>query len=286
MTQLSATVRSAPAIVSEGGPAEPRALPASAPFFQREAVRMAGVFVQFGLIVFIIRLFAFEGSQLADVATLGWLGVLINHYLPMKRRLPFFAGISLVSIQLAVGLPIGAVVVVVGLAIIGLCHARIPFKLRVVLLAVVGALLMALRMSAYSPIVVVIASFFMLRVMLYMYDLSTKSAPFSFSRAAAYFFMLPNVCFPLFPLVDYKTFCATYYNAEPLAIYQRGLRWMLRGLVHLLLYRFLYQFLQIDPYRITDLGGVAQFMVTTYLLYLHVSGTFHLAIGMLHLFGF
>jgi hypothetical protein len=247
---------------------------------------MAGVFIQFGVMVFIIRLFVFEGSQLADVATLAWLGVLINHYLPMRLRLPFFVGLSLASIQLAVGLRIGIVVVAVGLGIIGLCHARIPFKLRIVLLAAVGGALMALRIRHYSPMVVVIASFFMLRVMLYMYDLSTKSAPFSFSRAIAYFFMLPNVCFPLFPLVDYKTFCSTYYNDEPLAIYQRGLRWMLRGLVHLLLYRFLYQFLQIDPYRVTDLGGVAQFMVTTYLLYLRVSGTFHLAIGMLHLFGF
>jgi hypothetical protein len=61
---------------------------------------------------------------------------------------------------------------------------------------------------------------------------------------------------------------------------------MLRGLLHLLLYRFFYQFLQVDPYRVTDLGGVAQFMVTTYLLYLRVSGSFHLAIGLLHLFGF
>jgi hypothetical protein len=286
MTQLSALVRVAPSGKSEGSPASPREAPAATPFFQTDAVRMAGVFIQFGLMVFIIRLFAFEGSQLADVATLAWVGVLVHHFLPMRLRLPFFAVLSLVSIQVAVGLRIGVVVVLVGAGIIALCHARIPFKLRVVLLAAAGALLMALRLSPYSPIVVVLASFFMLRVMLYMYDLSNKAAPFSASRATAYFFMLPNVCFPLFPLVDYKTFCTTYYNDEPIAIYQRGLRWMMRGLVHMLLYRFVYQFLQIDPYRVTDLGDVAQFMVTTYLLYLRVSGTFHLAIGMLHLFGF
>ncbi|HMF11225.1 MAG TPA: hypothetical protein VKE94_02935 [Gemmataceae bacterium] len=286
MTQLSVPAPPMLTEKTEGSSDNVRATPAAVPFFQRDAVRVAGLFMQFGLVVFVIRLFAFEGPQLADVATLACAGFLIHHFLPVRLRLPFFALLSVASILLAVGPRIGAVVVVAGLAIIGLCHARFAFWLRIVLIAAVGVLLFALRTTPYSPLVVVLASFFMLRVMIYLYDLKTQSAPFSPARATAYFFMLPNVCFPLFPLVDYKTFCTTYYNEAPVAIYQRGIGWMLRGLVHLLLYRVVYQFLQIDPYKVTDLGGVAQFMVTTYLLYLHVSGTFHLAVGMLHLFGF
>src|SRR5262249_37394492 len=96
----------------------------------------------------------------------------------------------------------------------------------------------------------------------------------------------PNTCFFLFPVVDYKTFCTTYGAGERFAIYQRGLRWMLRGVVQLLLYRLVYQLLQVDPLDVTDLGGGARVMVATYLLYLRVSGQFHLAIGLLHLFGF
>jgi hypothetical protein len=120
----------------------------------------------------------------------------------------------------------------------------------------------------------------------YLYDLRHRTAPFSFWRALAYFFMLPNVCFPLFPVVDYKTFCATHYAGPPTAIYQRGLRWMLRGVLQLLLYRLVYQILQVNPQDVMDLGDVLRFMVATFLLYLKVSGTFHLAVGLLHLFGF
>src|SRR5262249_27800017 len=40
------------------------------------------------------------------------------------------------------------------------------------------------------------------------------------------------------------------------------------------------------PLAVTDLGGVAWSMVTLYLLYLKVSGLFHLVVGLLHLFGF
>jgi hypothetical protein len=286
MTQLSVPAPRVLAQEKDSTAPKVRAAPAATPFFERDAVRVVGVSFQFGLVVLVIRLFAFEGPQLADVATLAWAGFLLHHFLPLRLRLPFFALVSVASILLAVGPRIGAVVVVAGLAIIGLSHARFAFWLRIVLIATVGILLFALRTTPYSPVVVVLASFFMLRVMIYLYDLRTQSAPFSPARATAYFFMLPNVCFPLFPLVDYKTFCTTYYNETPVAIYQRGIGWMLRGLVHLLLYRLVYQFLQIDPYKVTDLGGVAQFMVTTYLLYLHVSGTFHLAVGLLHLFGF
>jgi hypothetical protein len=118
-----------------------------------------------------------------------------------------------------VGFRISAVVIPVGFAIIALCHARFPFKLRILLLAALGGVLLVLRITSLTAPIVVLASLFMLRVIVYLYDLKNRTAPFSFARATSYFFMLPNVCFPLFPLVDYKTFCTTHYNDAPLAIY-------------------------------------------------------------------
>jgi hypothetical protein len=127
---------------------------------------------------------------------------------------------------------------------------------------------------------------FMFRLINYMYDLKHRTAPFSLGRALAYFFMLPNVCFVLFPVVDYKTMWTTYHNDNRIGIYQVGLRWMLRGIIQLVLYRVLYHYLLIEPASIRDAGDVFRFMVTTYLLYLRVSGDFHLIIGLMHLFGF
>src|SRR5205814_4336496 len=67
--------------------------------------------------------------------------------------------------------------------------------------------------------------------------LKHRTAPFSPAKAISYFFLLPNVCFPLFPVVDYKTFCSTYYNEDWPRVYQTGLKWMFRGVFQLLLYR-------------------------------------------------
>jgi hypothetical protein len=288
MTQVSALVQAARRDGTGAGVELPTP-PAVTPFFAREDVRFIGVLIQFGLLVLVIRRFDFERGLFGDVAVLAWAGFLVHHWLPARWRLPFFAVLSAVSIPLALGLRMGAFVICVGLGILALCHCRLRFWVRVGLLLVLGVVLLLLRGSALGPPIVILAGMFMFRLIPYLHDLKHQAAPFSFSRAMAYFFMLPNACFPLFPVVDYKTFCTTYYNDTPVTIYQRGLHWILRGLFHLLLYRAIYQFLEIDPHdpkQLIDLGSVAQFMVTTYLLYLRISGQFHLIVGMLHLFGF
>ncbi len=127
---------------------------------------------------------------------------------------------------------------------------------------------------------------FMFRLAVYLYDLEHKTAPFSFWRACAYFFMAPNLCFPLFPVVDYKTFCRTHYNDQPFLIYQKGVDWLFRGVLQLLAYRWLYQHLVLDSSDVVDAASAAQYVVTTFLLYLKVSGAFHVIVGLLHLFGF
>ncbi len=179
----------------------------------------------------------------------------------------------------------------IGLGLIGLSHLPIRFAARIGLLAVAGAGLAFLRAhSRWFPDVtemwVILGSMFMFRLIVYLYDLKHRTAPFSPARAISYFFMLPNVCFPLFPVVDYKTFCSTYYNEDWVPIYQNGLRWMFRGVVQLLLYRVIYQFAPLDVYKLSSALDVAGCMLGMYLLYLRVSGTFHLIVGLLHMFGF
>jgi len=61
---------------------------------------------------------------------------------------------------------------------------------------------------------------------------------------------------------------------------------MARGLVHMLLYRLVYFNFTIDPYDVTNLATLAQFLFTNFALYLRLSGQFHVIVGMLHLFGF
>jgi len=133
---------------------------------------------------------------------------------------------------------------------------------------------------------VILGSMFMFRLMVYLYDLKHRTAPFSPSRAISYFFLLPNVCFPLFPVVDYKTFCSTYYNEDWPRVYQTGLKWMFRGVVQLLLCRLIYQYAPLDVSKLSSTLDAAGFMLGMFLLYLRISGTFHLIVGLLHMFGF
>jgi hypothetical protein len=127
---------------------------------------------------------------------------------------------------------------------------------------------------------------FMFRLALYLHGLRHDDAPPTISRTLAYFWMLPNACFPLFPVVDYTSFTRTHYDAEPYSIYQTGVKWIVRGLTHLLLYRLVYFHFTLGPADIADLGNLVQYLLATFLLYLRVSGQFHLIVGMLHLFGF
>src|SRR6266480_3869357 len=279
-----------------------------------EVAQFLAVVAQFGLIVMVVANWQLESLPLARLMSLAFVGFVIHHLLSLRFRLPFFAALSLLAVITAVGhlgphvamawltgklttdgflyhLFPGLTLIVIGLGLIGLSHLPIRFAARIGLLAVAGAGLAFLRAhSRWFPDVtemwVILGSMFMFRLIVYLYDLKHRTAPFSPARAISYFFLLPNVCFPLFPVVDYKTFCSTYYNEEWPRVYQSGLKWMLRGVIQLLLYRVVYQYAPLDVSKLSSALDAAGCMLGMYLLYLRISGTFHLIVGLLHMFGF
>lgn len=253
--------------------------------------KFLAVLAQLGLLVILIRSFSIESEALVDISILTFFGFLIHSFLPYRYRHPFFLLLSLAGIGIVLGLSAGAWLVAMGIVLIGICHLPVPFFARVLMLLSAGALLAALRIGwipspSSAAIWPILGSMFMFRLIIYLYDLKYEKTRPTFSSALSYFFLLPNVCFPLFPVVDYKTFRRTYYDSDPYDIYQTGVHWMFRGLTHLLLYRYIYQNLTIAPSEVTNAGDLVQFLVSNFLLYLRVSGQFHLVIGMLHLFGF
>jgi D-alanyl-lipoteichoic acid acyltransferase DltB (MBOAT superfamily) len=133
----------------------------------------------------------------------------------------------------------------------------------------------------------ILGSMFMFRLIVYMYDLKHQKEPANLFHTLSYFFLLPNVVFPLFPIVDFSAFRRTYYDdKDPYRIYQTGVVWMFWGTVHLILYRFVNYYLVMAPEDVTNIGELVQYAVSNVLLLLRVSGQFHLAVGILHLFGF
>ncbi len=132
----------------------------------------------------------------------------------------------------------------------------------------------------------VVASMFMFRMVLYLYELKHAKKPEPLLDTLSYFFLLPNYCFMHFPVVDYRTMQRGYFAADIHAVQRRGLQMMFRGTIHLLCYRLVYHELLIPPGKVHDPLSLAAYLVCNYLLYLQVSGQFHMACGMLHLFGF
>ncbi len=257
---------------------------------------------QLGLFLILVYRFNIDSRAFLHVGILAFFGFAVHYLLPFRFRLPFFLFLSLISIELVLGfqgerwslpgLVQGAWIIGIGLALIGLAHLPIAFSIRVGLVAAVAVVLAFLRASDLAlpwstSIWPILASMFMFRLIVYMYDLRHEKSPASWSTRLSYFFMLPNVCFPLYPVVDYQAFRRTYYDkADRHQIYQVGVKWMVRGVVHLLLYRLVYQNLVLDADDVKTAGDLLQYLFWPFLLYLRVSGYFHIIVGMLHLFGF
>ena len=188
------------------------------------------VIAQFGLIVLVVNYWHIEGLRVGRLMQLALIGFVIHHLLPLRFRLPFFAMLSLASVITIVGqisprvllaalsgrtsphdflysLIPGLTLIGIGLGLLGLCHLPIRLGLRIGLVVAAGAGLAFVRVhSQWFPnlteIWVILGSMFMFRLIIYLYDLRHRTAPFSPARAISYFFLLPNICFPLFPCLS------------------------------------------------------------------------------------
>jgi hypothetical protein len=254
--------------------------------------RFALIFVQLAAVAAAARLFHIEeGLGFVKLLPLILGGFAVHAWLPRSLRMTFFVLLGMGAALYILGPVEGAILCGIGLGLIALCHLPIPFAFRVTLILAVAALLAALRAGRIeagwsSKVLPVLGAMFMFRLIVYLYDLRHEREPVPLPTRLAYFFLLPNVCFPLFPVVDYKMFTRTYYNDDEFEIYRKGARWMLLGVIQLILYRVVYLGLIPAPSEIVGLSGVLLFAVSAYLQYLRISGMFHLIVGILCLFGF
>jgi D-alanyl-lipoteichoic acid acyltransferase DltB (MBOAT superfamily) len=266
-------------------------------------VGFALILAQVILVVAIIRQTDIGPVAFHRTLYLATLGFLINHLLPMRWRPTFFTLLSVAGLLLVMGgspthwwdprlaLPRSATTLAAGGLLIGICLLPIGFWKRAVLLLTAGTLAALFRagvLGSGSLAIVwpVLAAMFMFRVMIYLYDVSTSKKLPTLNQSLSYFFLIPNSCVLFFPVIDFRAFCSKYYSEDSLAIYQRGVKWMGRGVVHLLIYRLVSQLVALDATAVANGTDVIQYIVANSFLYLKVSGEFHLYIGMLLLFGF
>ncbi|MGQ0637629.1 MAG: SGNH/GDSL hydrolase family protein [Planctomycetaceae bacterium] len=244
------------------------------------------ILIELATLVVVVRQFHLdELHHLPAAMMLVTAGFAVHAWLPFRHRLSAFLVLSLAGLVLVLGPGQASRVLAVGAVLLSIASLPLPRAARVALLLVATAGLVWLRRGSDAMFWPIAGSMFMFRLIVYMHSEWVK-APSGWRQTLAYFLLLPNAFFPLFPVVDYQTFCTTYYDASRREIYQKGVHWMTVGIVHLLLYRLIrHEFLPL-PLEIRSVRETALFFALTYALYLRVSGQFHIICGMLHLFGF
>lgn len=270
------------------------------PTTEQRAPRLRGsefliLAVELALVLLLIQFYRLEENLgLLRILPVVFVGFVIHAWTPPRWRMPLFLAISISAFVVMLSPLQTAGLIAIGCVLVAICHLPVGWGARVGLLVAAGAALAAIR-AEWIPIpwktiptivLPVLGAMFMFRLIVYMYDLRREKEPVSIWQRLSYFFLLPNVVFLLFPVVDYKTFKRTYYDGSEAAIYQKGIRLMFRGVVQLLAYRLVYLYIVMPPHAVGDLADVVRYTTSFWLLYMRVSGHFHMAIGILCLFGF
>lgn len=232
-----------------------------------------------------------EETQLTKIIPVIFIGFAIHFWLPKKLKLPFFVLTSFVAIIAVLGIYNGLILIGIGGVLILSCHLPIKYNFKLVILGLITLCLILFRANIFdlAPIpflIPFIGTIFMLRLIIYVYDLKHDDSTSNIWHRISYFFLLPNICFPLFPLVDYKIANTTYYNTDKFEIYSIGLRRLFRGAIHIITYRALYYLVVPDPSEIDGLYSILQFIIFSYTLILRLSGMYHISLGIMSLFGF
>ena len=243
--------------------------------------------VQLALLTILVWQFHLEERRhlLAGLAVAAG-GFAVHALLPAAWRRMWFIALSIGAIVLVLGPEQAGYAVAVAASLIAVTVLPAPFWARVGLLLLIAAGLVWLRNGSDAMFWPIVGSMFMFRLIVYLQNVRHARERPSLWETCSYFFLLPNAFFPLFPVVDHRTFQETYYNDERRHIYQTGVHWMAVGVAHLLLYRLIRYELLPTPLEIRTTRDVALFLTLNYALYVRISGQFHLVCGMLHLFGF
>lgn len=239
-----------------------------------------------GLYIFRVE----EASGLTQLLPYLAAGILINLLLPHRFRSAFFALAGMAGIVYALGPLSGGILIATIFLLIGICHLPAPYYLRVFLLLAVTTGAAALRLQVfYVPRLIVITpllgTLLMFRLILYMHEIRFEKKSPTIAQRLSYFFNPVNIAFPLFPILDYKTWLRQHVDEDLDVIFRQAIRRILLGTLHLLLYRWLYQHVP-NAATLQTAGDLLLFILGGYALILRMTGIFWIAVGLLGLFGY
>ncbi len=260
---------------------------------RRRALAFLVILAELGLLLAVFDAYRLETRAFRMLALFAVATLPIHYLAPFRWKKPVFVGLSIVGLAIVQGPVTAIAVVTAGLVLILVAVSPLRWSFRVGLIAAATAALALHRPdgdtgpeAVSSGFVPVLASIFMFRMIVFLYERKHAKGPEPLADVLGYFFLMPNAAFPHFPVVDFRTYQRGYFSAEIHEIQQTGVAMIGRGMLQLLAYRAIDRLLMIAPEAVVDPISLAQYVVCNYLLYLRVSGQFHMACGMLHLYGF
>lgn len=258
---------------------------------KRDWRRIWPILLHCGVLLAVFYSYHLEWPAFRKIAALCFAALPLHYLAPYRYKKPFFTAISIVGLGLVFGATTAAIVIAVSAVLIGVALAPIRWSIRVATIAAlaVGAAIAQTRFASGSPLETVwpvLGSMFMFRMIIFLYEIKHSKKRESLVDVLGYFFILPNYCFLLFPVIDYGAMRRGYFASEIHSLQRVGLRLIFRGAVQMLAFRIVYHDLWIAPEEVAGAATLMRHLIANYLLYLHVSGQFHTACGMLHLYGY
>ncbi len=275
------------AVIDRQRPAEDRQAKHAKPDGRRFAMLVAPL----ALLLVTFKVFVLEEPAFFSLACLVFGGFVVCYWLPFRFKEPMIILLSLGGAYLLLPLQVASLLIATGLILFAVIRSGLAYRWRVLILLVILGVLSYGRATGRFPIQrefwPVFGSVFLFRMIVYLYDLKHQRGPARFKEYLAYFFLLPNYYFVFFPVIDFQTFQKSYYARDIHLVAAQGVWRIFRGTTHLLFYRLVYQFQGlVSPPRAPAAVAVAVKIICCYLLYVRISGQFHIITGMLHLFGY
>lgn len=219
------------------------------------------------------------------------LAFIVHSLVPLRYKTYVFILSTLAGLILILTIQEVIILVGIALAMIGVCNLPINLGLRKLIIIALGICLALVRAGVFpgwvpSNALIILASMFMFRMLLLLYELKYQKKPVPLLMQLSYFFMLPNIVFTLFPVVDLKLFRQNYFRSAAVEIYQRGIHLIAIGILQLYIYRLIYSFVIPPMNEVNSFSLLVTYIIFSYALIIRLAGIFNFSVGVLRLFGY
>ncbi|MEZ4815480.1 MAG: SGNH/GDSL hydrolase family protein [Bdellovibrionota bacterium] len=251
------------------------------------------IILQIWLCLYLFDFYEFHSKAFSVACQVFLGGAVLSWMLPKERRAVMLIFSGLLG-AFFVFTPMTAAGTILVLSISAyVCTTEIKFKFKVTLLFLLAAL--SIFVAAKIKIsdawsfdklfLTSIGSVFAFRLILLLRYMKYSNEKLSLQDAFSYFLLLPNLTMSFSPVLDFESFINDFKKEEDFKVYQEGIDKVFEGILQLIIYRVIKNGFSEPLGMVMSYGDLLKFMLFNYMTYLSVSGTFHIALGALALYG-